>query len=237
MKKTLVLALAIATLSIPAKGFGVIHHKHHYALVMVHKPKINFLYLEHPELRAVKDFSLEHQNSAAADSGRPRAITQQNYDDMVRDGDLIPFPRKIDCVTADGRLSSQLRVLAPEAIDYITTELAPAFCNAQIGSTTHQPSLVVSSLTRSLPYQRILAKRNLNARGALGDDNPNRRSSHSTGFTFDISAKNLSRAQMEWLGAFLVEEKNNGHLVEAIFEADKDHFHVMVCIPFLITPS
>lgn len=231
MKNALVVVLALAMLSIPAKGSGNIYIGHRHRS---RRPKIDPIYEIYPDLRAVKDLSLFRQNKAAEDYNLPRALTQENFDSMINTGALVYIPKKIDCVTVDPRLKKPLTALAPGAIAYITNVLAPAFCASTTETGDHsQPHLVLSSLTRTLAYQRILAKRNRNAAEALGDDNPYRRSSHSTGFTIDISRKNLTYKQFLWVAGFLTQEKQDGRLVEAIFEAGQDHFHVMVRPPSL----
>ena len=180
----------------------------------------------HPELRAVKDQSLEFQNYVAEAYGLPRAITSEDYVQMVNDDYLVNVPKRIKCISIDPRLKGQLVTLTPTAISYITNHLASEFCAKEDGRSA--PTLVISSLVRTLAYQHILAKRNRNAAAALGDDNPYRRSSHSTGLTFDISTRNLSLEQRISLGTFLLSEKAKGELVEAIFEPGQNHFHVMV---------
>jgi len=226
MRRILIVAVLTFFFSIPAWGSGSNRHKHD----ATRKPKIHFLFAACPGLRAQKDISLEFQNFIADLYGLPRGVTQEDFDQMFENGDLVYAPRKIGCFVIDPRLKRSLTMLAPAAIDYIATELVPAFCgNGTPKKIHHSPFL--SSLGRTLVYQHALAKRDPNARAALGDDNPNHRSSHATGFSFDISGRNLTRNQFLQLGAFLLKEKRCGKLVEAIFEEKQNHFHVMVWPP------
>jgi hypothetical protein len=245
MKVALILVAATLVLPIPAQGTGNVHHhgRHYMIHTQLHSrirpTKWDFLYKEHSDLRAEKGVALQGQNKVADDSGIRRALTQEDYDEKIANGELVKFPKKIDCVVVDSRLNLKpfLEVSAPEVIDYITTQLAPAFCRNEAGDFVQKPLLVISSLTRTLVYQRILARRNAAARSALGDDDPNRRSSHSTGFTFDISMKNLDPKAATLLADFLDKEKQpGGNLAAAYLEAHGDHFHVMVCPSFPLAP-
>lgn len=236
MKRILVIFLATLLFSIPGYGVGSLRHGHRYRahkMYVVRKPKLrmNAVFAIYPDLRAAKDVSLEWQNWIADLSGSHRAMNEADQNQMLADGELIFAPKHMDCVMVDPRLKKPLVTLAPDAVDYIKNTLAPAFCASGGGDGKQSPFLVISSLMRTVAYQHVLAERNRNAKAALGDDNPQRRSVHSTGFSLDLSARNLSHEQQLWLGGFLLNEKNAGRLVEAIYEPGQDHFHIMVWPP------
>jgi len=83
--------------------------------------------------------------------------------------------------------------------------------------------LRVTSLTRTSAYQNKLARRNGNAAAAVGE----KRSSHLTGASLDISKKGMTRAQQRWLRNVLTSLKTKGHLF-AVEEFYQPNFHVMV---------
>ncbi len=82
----------------------------------------------------------------------------------------------------------------------------------------------VSSLIRTLDYQELLKRRNVNA--ARGDDDDTR-SPHLTGAALDISKKGLSRAQLAWWRAQLVALQDDGWII-AEEEVRTNAFHIFV---------
>lgn len=90
----------------------------------------------------------------------------------------------------------------------------------------HQP-LRVTSLVRTVSFQRRLERRNFNAAEATGDD----RSSHLTGATLDISKHSMSWREKTWLRRQLVELEQSGYIY-AIEEFHQPCFHVMVFPPY-----
>ncbi len=83
--------------------------------------------------------------------------------------------------------------------------------------------LRVTSLTRTSAYQNNLARRNGNAAAAVGE----KRSSHLTGASLDISKKGMTGAQQRWLRNVLASIKAKGYLF-AVEEFYQPNFHVMV---------
>jgi len=83
--------------------------------------------------------------------------------------------------------------------------------------------LRVTSLTRTSAYQNSLARRNGNAAAAVGE----KRSSHLTGASLDISKKGMTGAQQRWLRNVLASIKAKGYLF-AVEEFYQPNFHVMV---------
>lgn len=83
--------------------------------------------------------------------------------------------------------------------------------------------LRVTSLVRTVAYQRALARRNGNAAAFKGP----LRSSHLTGATLDISKRNLTRGSVAWLRRVLYSLRKSRYLY-AIEEFQQPTFHVMV---------
>ncbi len=83
--------------------------------------------------------------------------------------------------------------------------------------------LRITSLIRTAAYQKSLGRRNSNAASAFGE----KRSSHLTGASLDISKKGMTRAQREWLRRVLTSLKRKGYLF-AVEEFQQPNFHIMV---------
>jgi Family of unknown function (DUF5715) len=88
--------------------------------------------------------------------------------------------------------------------------------------------LRVTSLVRTVASQRQLAKRNGNAAPANGP----RRSSHLTGATLDISKKNMTLAERQWVRRVLRQLRGGGYLY-AVEEFQQPVFHIMVYRSYL----
>lgn len=81
----------------------------------------------------------------------------------------------------------------------------------------------VTSLLRTVSYQRSLARRNSNAAPSTGP----KASVHLTGACLDISKKGMSRAQQSWVRNVLYSLRSKGYLY-AIEEFKQPTFHVLV---------
>lgn len=83
--------------------------------------------------------------------------------------------------------------------------------------------LRVTSLVRTVAFQRALARRNGNAAAFSGP----LRSSHLTGATLDISKHDMTRGGISWMRKVLYSLRKNRYLY-AIEEFQQPTFHVMV---------
>lgn len=83
--------------------------------------------------------------------------------------------------------------------------------------------LRVTSLLRTVAYQRSLARRNGNAAAATGP----KASVHLTGACMDISKKGMTRTQQSWVRNVLYSLRQKGYLY-AIEEYQQPVFHVLV---------
>ncbi|HXE11519.1 MAG TPA: DUF5715 family protein [Bryobacteraceae bacterium] len=83
--------------------------------------------------------------------------------------------------------------------------------------------LRVTSLIRTVAFQRSLARRNGNAAAFSGP----LRSSHLTGSTLDISKHGMAGESISWMRKVLYSLKKNGYLY-AIEEFQQPTFHIMV---------
>ena len=83
--------------------------------------------------------------------------------------------------------------------------------------------LRVTSLVRTVSYQRQLARRNGNAAAATGP----KASVHLTGACLDISKKGMTRSQQNWVRNVLYQLRSKKYLY-AIEEFKQPTFHVLV---------
>jgi uncharacterized protein YcbK (DUF882 family) len=83
--------------------------------------------------------------------------------------------------------------------------------------------LRVTSLIRTISLQNSLRRRNANAASPYGE----KRSTHLTGASIDISKKGMTRAQQDWMRAVLRSLRENGY-ISAIEEFRQPAFHILV---------
>lgn len=83
--------------------------------------------------------------------------------------------------------------------------------------------LRVTSLLRTVSYQRSLARRNGNAAASTGP----KASAHLTGACLDISKKGMTRSQQQWMRNVLLSLRKREYLY-AIEEFYQPTFHVLV---------
>ena len=83
--------------------------------------------------------------------------------------------------------------------------------------------LRITSLIRTVAYQNQLSRSNGNAASAVGE----KRSSHLTGASLDISKKGMTAARQRWVRNVLASLKAKGYLF-AVEEFYQPNFHVMV---------
>lgn len=83
--------------------------------------------------------------------------------------------------------------------------------------------LRITSLVRTVSYQRQLARRNGNAAAATGP----KASAHLTGACLDISKKGMTRSQQAWVRNVLYQLRSKKYLY-AIEEFRQPTFHVLV---------
>lgn len=93
---------------------------------------------------------------------------------------------------------------------------------AQYYARFKQP-LRVTSMVRTVSLQVSMAKNNGNAAAAYGE----RRSSHLTGATLDISKNGMSQAGINWMREVLYSLRQQGFLY-AVEEFSQPTFHIMV---------
>ena len=167
-----------------------------------------------PSLRATSQ-SQADQNRLADDDHLSRMQDKEMLQRWARLELLVPVKEK----TRDYYLHavpSDYRYLRPWA-RLLLERLANQF-RARFG----QP-LRVTSLVRTVSYQRQLARRNGNAAAASGP----KASAHLTGACLDISKKGMTRSQQAWVRNVLYQLRSKKYLY-AIEEFQQPTFHVLV---------
>ncbi len=167
-----------------------------------------------PSLRATRQSQAE-QNRLADDDHLSRMQDLEMLRRWARLELLVPVTAK----TRDYYLhevGSDYRYLRPWA-NLLLERLASQF-RARFG----QP-LRVTSLVRTVDYQRRLARRNGNAAAASGP----KASVHLTGACLDISKKGMTRRQQDWVRNVLHQLRSKKYLY-AIEEFQQPTFHVLV---------
>lgn len=208
-------AFAVITLF---SGIGLARKKK----VQRHKKpaKINRVFVLYPELRGSRE-SLRKQNYIADKYNLSRIKNEWELKALVgsESGFLVNVPDKGKHFYIDKRLVKNLRYLSPRALGYLRL-LAAEYAEYFGG----RERLKITSLVRTIEYQRRLSWRNPNA---VWSDDSELQSVHPTGFAFDISTKRMKQKQILWLAQFLAEDEK-ADIIEATYEPRGNDFHIMV---------
>ncbi len=167
-----------------------------------------------PNLRATTQ-SQSQQNRLADADHLSRMQDKEMVQRWARLQLLVPVPAKtrdyyLHAVSADYRY---LRPWANLFLQRLSKQYRTRF--------GHQ--LRVTSMLRTVSYQRSLARRNGNAAPATGP----KASVHLTGACLDISKRGMSRSQQSWMRNVLDHLRSSGY-VYAIEEFRQPTFHVLV---------
>ncbi len=167
-----------------------------------------------PSLRATTSSQAE-QNKLADEDHLSRMQDKQMLQRWTRLQLLVPVKDR----TRDYYLHAvpvDYRYLRPWA-HLLLTRLASQF-RARFGRP-----LRVTSLVRTVSYQRQLARRNSNAAASTGP----KASAHLTGACLDISKREMTRSQQSWVRNVLYQLRSKGYLY-AIEEFTQPAFHILV---------
>ena len=159
--------------------------------------------------------SLERQNQKAEADGLERIEDEDDLADRISRKMLVPVPTS-QFLTINGNLPENHRYCRPWTSTFLV-DLARAHA-AQF----HQP-LEVSSAVRTVEYQKRLMLVNGNAAPAEGDIV----SPHLTGATVDIAKDGLSRREMAWMRAQLLDLELTGK-IDVEEEFLQSCFHITV---------
>jgi len=171
--------------------------------------------------------SLVYQNEMANKAELTRIRDNEHLKRMQELGLLVRLPTN-KYLRIDRRLPSLRRWCRPWVRDFLL-DLAEAY-HARFPKSKNQ--LQINSAVRTLAGQATLDRRNANAAPATGPT----ASSHTTGATIDITKKNHSAEEVEWLGNYLLEQERLNK-VEVTEEFYNVVFHFMVFRPANHPPS
>lgn len=167
-----------------------------------------------PSLRATSQSQADQNRLADADH-----LSRMQDKEMLRRWARLELLVPVKEKTRDYYLHavpSDYRYLRPWA-RLLLERLASQF-RARFG----QP-LRVTSLVRTVSYQRQLARRNGNAAAATGP----KASAHLTGACLDISKKGMTRSQQDWVRNVLYQLRTKKYLY-VIEEFRQPVFHILV---------
>lgn len=159
--------------------------------------------------------SLKRQNAQADEEGLVRIKDDKELAKLKKDKFLIPLPKN-EYLRTDWRIPKGLRYCTKWTNTFLL-DISQEHWNV-FGTR-----LQINSATRTVLYQKRLRKRNANAAEAEGDT----ASSHLTGATVDIAKLKMTKVELEWMRAYLLELEKCG-LIEATEEFNQAVFHVMV---------
>ncbi len=234
MKKSICFAiLAVLIVSVPAIAAAKKKPKPKKEIVA------GLVFERYPALKGIPDESLRRQNEIADAGHLPRIAAQCDLLRLAEAGHFVRVPDRTEYFYLDDglkrtrfikdrcdpkkKIQEDLRYLAPGALEYLG-RIAEAY-SVQFASQK-PPLLKITSLARTVEYQKRLARRNPNARQA-NCAIPDRCSSHVRGYTFDISVKNMPDGRILWLAHLFAGDMTDS-LVFATFEPHQYNFHVMV---------
>ena len=137
---------------------------------------------------------------------------------LVLEGSLVPILSS-SSLAIDSRLPLNRRYLRPWALQML-------LCMSLDFTTRFGQPLTLTSAVRTMQTQRRLLRWNRNAAPIHGDTS----SSHLTGATFDISRKNMTPAENEWMRAALLAYTVQGRVIY-LEETVQPCYHVFVMPP------
>ncbi len=167
-----------------------------------------------PVFRPSRD-SLLRQNAEIDRLDLPRIQNEAELEQLVASGDLVPIVAS-DSLKIEPSLDPNRRYCRPWTRDFLN-DVSKAYYQE------FHSQIQVNSAVRTVQVQKKLRRHNRNAAPYAGDT----ASSHLAGITVDIQRRGMTRAQIQWMEAYLLPLRNNG-LVEP--EEERRHwcFHIAV---------
>ena len=159
--------------------------------------------------------SQERQNQKADEADLTRIKDSEQLNRFKRLGLLVPI-RETQGLIIDPRLQEEFRFVRPWTQAFLE-DLATRFYKK------FSKNLQINSAVRTVEYQKDLRKRNRNAASTHG----NRKSSHLTGATIDITKLGMTKEELGWMRTQLLAFEKVGQ-IEAIEEHRQQVFHIMV---------
>ncbi len=173
-----------------------------------------------PPLRGSHE-SLVHQNEMAEAEGLERILDDQDLQDRIAHGSLVPVPVS-NTLHINPELPENRRYCRPWTAQFLN-DLAKAHT-----AKFAEAALEVTSAVRTVEYQRHLRTVNGNAAAADGDI----ASPHLTGGTIDLAKHGLSAKQIGWLRSWLLPLEQAG-AIDVEEEFRQSCFHISVYKTYL----
>jgi hypothetical protein len=145
----------------------------------------------------------------------PRIADNEQLLELERTQELVPIQESPALRVSPG-IQTDKRYCRPWCNQFLQ-DMSVAYFNQ-----FHVP-LQVNSAVRTMEQQQKLRTHNRNAAPEIGEH----ASSHLAGITVDLAKRGLTRAQHQWIEAYLKNLRDQG-LVEAAEERRQACFHVMV---------
>ena len=160
--------------------------------------------------------SLVHQNEMAEADGLERILDDEDLNDRIAQGSLVPVPVS-NTLHINPDLPENRRYCRPWTAKFLS-DLSQAHSGTFRGS-----ALDVTSAVRTVEFQRRLRFTNGNAAAAEGDI----ASPHLTGGTIDIAKQGMSSREIGWIRSWLIPLEQQGKIdVEEEFR--QRCFHISV---------
>ena len=167
-----------------------------------------------PVLKGSLD-SMERQNEEIDRLQLPRIADNEQLLELERTQELVPI-QESRALRISPAIQSDKRFCRPWC-NQLLQDMSEAYFKE------FRVPLQVTSAVRTMEQQQKLRRHNRNAAPEVGEH----ASSHLAGITFDLAKRGLTRAQHQWIEAYLKNLRDQG-LVEAAEERRQACFHVMV---------
>lgn len=159
--------------------------------------------------------SLVRQNERSEDEGLERIEDEQDLNDRIAAGVLVPVPTSGQ-LAINASLPLNRRYCRPWTADFLR-DLSRAH------AAEFDNPLMVTSAVRTVEYQKKLQEVNGNAAAAEGDI----ASPHLTGASIDIAKSSMSKREIAWMRRWLLAIEQSGQIdVEEEFK--QACFHITV---------
>lgn len=221
LKQIFVMTLLLVLVT-PCSGVKFKHNRsRHYSYISVPKNlRRPFWHPMFPPTRA----SLLAQNEEIDRLGLPRIKDDQQLQELVKEGQLVPLPLNVH-LTVDPHLPENRRYCRPWTAMFLTN-LSDAYYEQ-----FHEP-IRVNSAVRTVEVQKKLRRWNPNAAPIEGET----ASSHLAGLTVDLERKSLTLEEAQFIEHWLLPLRVK-NLVEVEEEYREFCFHIMVSGDYGVMPQ
>jgi Family of unknown function (DUF5715) len=159
--------------------------------------------------------SMVRQNEEVDRLGLPRIQNEEQLDELVASGDLLPITPN-ETLRIDPRLDPERRFCRSWTLDFVN-DLSEAFYRE------FHDQIQINSAVRTAEVQERLRRHNRNAAAESGD----LASSHLAGITVDIQRLGMTMPEIKWVEQYMLPLHEAG-AIEPEEERHQRCFHVMV---------